>query len=236
MNKKPLGIKSYGSIPHISTSRLGTGDHTCELGQELIATKKVRDKYDKVICQVKLDGTNVAACNIDGAIIPLVRSGYTADSSPYRQHHMFAHWVYTQQERFAELLRPGERVCGEWLALAHGTKYDLRGTEPFIAFDIMVGKKRAPYLEFKERVSKLDFVTPYVLSMGAAYPLEKVLKDLETPRHGELDPVEGAVWRVETEGKVNFLVKWVRSDKVDGKYLPEISGQEYWNWLPDWYK
>ncbi len=27
--------------------------------------------------------------------------------------------------------------------------------------------------------------------------------------------------------------KWVRPDKVDGKYLPEISGKDaVWNWRP----
>jgi hypothetical protein len=32
---------------------------------------------------------------------------------------------------------------------------------------------------------------------------------------------------------VDFLAKWVRPDKVDGMYLPEISGKEpVWNWRP----
>ena len=62
--------------------------------------------------------------------------------------------------------------------------------------------------------------------------------------HGALDPVEGAVWRVERDkatGKggqkkrvVDFLVKYVRSDKIDGRYLPEVSGQPaVWNWWPE---
>ena len=61
--------------------------------------------------------------------------------------------------------------------------------------------------------------------------------------HGALDSVEGAVWRVERHalvrpgrsGKrrlvVDFLVKYVRPDKIDGCYLPEINGgQAHWNW------
>jgi hypothetical protein len=45
--------------------------------------------------------------------------------------------------------------------------------------------------------------------------------------------VEGAVWRVERKGKVDFLGKYVRPEKVDGCYLPEISGEEaVWNWRP----
>ena len=63
--------------------------------------------------------------------------------------------------------------------------------------------------------------------------------------HGALDPVEGAVWRVESNrqvspGKsndrhwiVDFVVKFVRPDKVDGHYLPDISGREIvWNLDP----
>jgi len=37
--RKPLGIKSYGSIPHLPGSRIGIGDHKCHEGQERIATK-----------------------------------------------------------------------------------------------------------------------------------------------------------------------------------------------------
>ena len=33
---------------------------------------------------------------------------------------------------------------------------------------------------------------------------------------------------------VDYLVKYVRPDKEDGKYLPEVSGEEaVWNWMPD---
>ncbi len=54
--------------------------------------------------------------------------------------------------------------------------------------------------------------------------------------HGALDPVEGAVWRVERNALVNpgrsgercpvvdFLAKYVRPDKIDGCYLPELNG------------
>jgi len=63
--------------------------------------------------------------------------------------------------------------------------------------------------------------------------------------HGALDPVEGAVWHVERNelirpgGRerrwhVDFLVKYVGPNKVDGCYLPEVSGKEpVFNWWPD---
>jgi hypothetical protein len=51
--------------------------------------------------------------------------------------------------------------------------------------------------------------------------------------HGAIDEPEGAVWRVERQGQVDFLTKYVRPGKADGCYLPELSGEEpVWNWRP----
>jgi hypothetical protein len=44
--RKPLGMKNYGHIAHLSGSRTGPGDHSCELGQARIATLKARDRHD----------------------------------------------------------------------------------------------------------------------------------------------------------------------------------------------
>jgi hypothetical protein len=58
---------------------------------------------------------------------------------------------------------------------------------------------------------------------------------LKTSQHGAIDPVEGAVWRVERKGSYDFMAKYVRPDKIDGCYLPDISGKEaIWNWRPQW--
>jgi hypothetical protein len=48
--------------------------------------------------------------------------------------------------------------------------------------------------------------------------------------HGALEPLEGAVWRVEREGKVDFLGKYVRHFKQDGKYFNEDHTKLIWNW------
>ena len=93
MNKKPLGRKSYGSIPHLPGSRVGPADHHCSEGQARIATEKKRDKHDIIIVQEKLDGSNVGVAKIEGDIVAITRSGYTAISSPYKQHHVFHYFV-----------------------------------------------------------------------------------------------------------------------------------------------
>jgi hypothetical protein len=231
---KPLGIKAYGHVNHLPGSRMGPGDHHCEPGQAVIATAKKRDAYDHITVTVKLDGTCVAVARIDGVIVPLNRAGWPASSSPREQHQLFHAWAMENQNRFLNFLVDGERVVGEWLAQAHGTRYALHH-EPFVAFDLMVGPKRLLHQELRSRCERHGLVVPYLLGKGDGEPLsvKQALKEIETPRHGELDPVEGAVWRVERKDKYDFLAKYVRPDKIDGKYLPEASGQlDVWNWRP----
>ncbi len=227
---KPLGHKSYGSIPHLSNSRLGVGDYHCEKGQEIIATRKARDKNDLIIVQEKLDGSNVGVAKVDGKILALNRAGYLAHTSPFEQHHYFSKWVAQQEDRFDVLLEEGERIAGEWLLQAHGTRYNLPH-EPFVVFDIMTQHIRLPYQTFLDRILPHDFIPPKLIHKGQPVDTDWVLPQLEVSGHGALDTVEGAIWRVERNGKVDFLVKFVRPDKEDGIYLPEISGKDpIWNY------
>lgn len=220
---KPLGRKAYGSIPHMPGSRIGTGDHHCHEGQARIATEKTRDKHDYVIVQEKLDGSNVAVARVNGGLHILTRAGYPAITSPYEQHHKFAEWAYENIERFDGLLKNGERICGEWLAQAHGTRYDLKH-EPFVAFDIIAGEKRLPFCQFKERVLKFYFTIPATFHIGNPLSIETGMHLLgKYGYHGAKDEVEGLMYRIERKGEVDFLAKYVRSDKQDGKYLPEYN-------------
>ncbi len=193
--------------------------------------------------QEKLDGTNVGVALLDGVLYPLVRAGYVADTSPFEQHWRFAQWVYTNQDRFLAVLRNGERLVGEWLMQAHGTRYQLKH-EPFVVFDLMLGVERARYDDLITRLKQSDFVTPTVIHRGGPLSIEAAMKKLNTYGfHGATDRVEGAVWRVERNElanpgkngervwKADFLVKYVRPDKQDGVYLSEISGAApVWNW------
>jgi len=229
---KPLNRKAYGHIPHIPGSRMGPGDHHCHAGQAEIATLKTRDRHDVVSVTVKLDGSCMSVARIDGVIVPIMRSGYLATSSRFEQHQLFAQWVHQHQQRFLDALSDGERFVGEWLAQVHGTRYILRH-EPFVPFDVMVGDNRLPNEECIRKAELAGLPSPALLSKGPAFSLEKAIAAIETPMHGELDPVEGAVWRVERKGEFDFLCKWVRPDKVDGKYLEIVTGEgPVWNWRP----
>lgn len=240
---KPLGRKAYGSIGHLPCSRIGPGDHFVHVGQQAICTVKPR-KGDRIIVNEKLDGACMSVANIDGNLIALSRAGYAARDALYEHLKIFDDYVCERHEDFAAIVQPGERVVGEWLALAHGTIYDpnCESFAPFIAFDLFRGKDRVLRDEFMERVAP-RFQTAAVLSDGPwALCVEGALSKLIGCHangfhwkgfHGALDDVEGAVWRVEREGRVDFLAKFVRHEKMDGKYLPNISGRDpIWHWQP----
>jgi hypothetical protein len=232
---KPLGIKSYGSIGHLPGSRRGPGDHGVNDGQARICCEKTRDRHDRVIVTEKLDGSNVGVARIGYEIVPLVRAGYVATTSPFEQHHLFAAWVRARVILFQAVLLDGERLCGEWLALAHGTRYDLAGRSPFALFDLMRVQERAPW---DELMSRLDAVTPEeigiapMLSDGPPITLKVANRLLgERGHYGAQDPAEGFVYRVERKGAFDFMAKWVYPGKQDGRLLADIGGGEpVWNW------
>lgn len=227
--EKPLGQKAYGHIAHLPGSRMGPGDHKCHEGQARIATERVRDKHDRVFVQEKMDGSCVSVALLDGVLHPLGRAGYPARTSPHEQHWLFDAWVWENEDRFRSVLRDGERIVGEWLAMAHGTRYDLTRREPFVAFDIMRGTQRAPVEETLSRALDGAFWTPATNHSGPMSIGDAMAWVGTYGFHGALDPVEGVVWRVERHGKVDFLVKYVRPDKVDGSYF---ENGPVWNWRP----
>jgi hypothetical protein len=216
---------------------MGVGDHHCHEGQNRICCVKTRDKHDWIIVQEKVDGSCMSVASLGGEAVAIGRAGYPAASSPFEQHQLFSSWVRENSARFLSVLGEGERICGEWLAQAHGTRYQLPH-EPFVAFDIFeaAGKKpgrRLTHAEFSGRVLQ-TFVVPRLIYSGpTSVAVEDVKPYLATSGHGAIDRVEGAVWRVERKCEVDFLAKWVRPDKVDGCYLPEVSGAPaVWNWRP----
>lgn len=238
---KPLGRKAYGSIGHIANSRLGPGDHSVSPGQTDLCIGKVQRKDKVVYVQSKLDGSCCAVAKLNGEIIPLGRAGYVANTSPFLQHKYFHDWVIEHKNIFDVLLEEGERAVGEWLSQAHGTIYDLNGNPPFVIFDIMTDAVRLNYTSFLERIclARLNLSTlndRHLLrtpsTVTGPMPPEEAMRHVA--HYGARDP-EGVMYRVEDikTSRVDFLAKWVRADKIDGLYLPEITGKDpIWNWLP----
>ncbi|MGY3582295.1 hypothetical protein ACVIGB_000780 [Bradyrhizobium sp. USDA 4341] len=224
---KPLNAKAYGSIGHLPRSRIGTGDWHVNEGMARILCEKPR-KGDRIVVREKLDGACMSVANVAGVIHALGRAGYPALSAPHEHLRLFDDYVRRRHEGFTALLEPGERIVGEWLTVAHGTVYDPYhpGFAPFIAFDIFRGTDRVCTDEFSQRCAAAEILTAKTIhDAEEALSIEDALGLLgPLGHHGATEPVEGAVWRVEREGKVEFLAKYVRPDKIDGKYLPGTDG------------
>jgi hypothetical protein len=188
-----------------------------------------------VIVQEKLDGSCVCAARVGDRILALGRDGRLAERSSNEGRRRWATWVEAHHERFLAVLRPGERLIGEWLALVHGTRYRLQ-QGPFVAFDLMQGPERLPLAELEVRVAPGEFCLPALLHRGAPLAIPEALARLGSAgHHGALDPPEGAVWRLEgrRQGALRVLcvAKYVRHEKIDGAYLPENTGKDpLWNW------
>lgn len=231
---KPLGRKNYGSIGHLPCSRMGPADHACHPGQQRIATEKARDKHDVIIVTEKLDGSNVGIARLNDTIYALGRAGYLAQTSRFEQHQLFAAWVRENEEFWRRVLRDGQRLVGEWMAQAHGTRYTLP-LGPFAAFDLMEAERRLPFAALLALCNSASIPMPKLLHVGGPISVEKAMELHEAGDHG-CDEAEGVVYRVERKGEYDFMAKWVRPDKVDGKYLPEVTGAisltPVWNWRP----
>ena len=222
---KPLNVKNYGSILHLSNSKLGEKDYFICEGQERILTKKKRDKHDTIFVFEKYDGSNVGVAKKDGNIFALTRSGYEAITSPYKQHHEFAEWVGRRFEMFNDLLNDGERIAGEWLYQAHGLIYNIE-KEPIVFFDYFnANNERQPF----EVLEQMELPLPRLLHKGDAVSVEelKPILNLKTDSIWSKEPPEGMVYRVERKGKVDFLAKWVRKDFEAGKFIIGVDEENF---------
>lgn len=228
--EQPLGRKAYSKIPHLPGSRTGASDRTAPRGLARRCTHQA-EPGDVVVVQEKLDGSCVAVTLKHGEVLALGREGWRAAESLNPGRQMFARWVATHAERFREVLREGEWLVGEWLALAHATRYRLTH-EPFVVFDLFVAPEAALGTDALDARLGGRFARPHVLHRGAAVGVDVIDARLgERGHHGALDPVEGAMWRIERDGRVLTRAKFVRAGKVDGAFLPENSGRPaVWNW------
>lgn len=229
---KPFKIKNYGSIPHLSNSKLGKGDYCIGEGQERILTQKARDKHDKILVFEKYDGSNVGVAKFDNKIYALTRSGYEASTSPYEQHHYFSNWVKKRELLFIDMLQNGERITGEWMAQAHGIVYKIE-IEPIVFFDYFTpNNKRILFNEIKAKAIEYGLQLPRQLHEGQPITVERLLPYLneKTKEIESLELPEGMVYRVERNGDVDFLAKYVRSDFPTGQFLNEKNTT--WNVSP----
>jgi hypothetical protein len=225
-------MKAYNSIPHLSMSRLGSGDRHIAGQQEHLLCVATRPG-DRVIVTEKVDGCCATIARKDGELIALSRGGFLADGGGIHLD-MFAIWFGENRTKF-ELLNEGERICGEWLAVAHGTLYDNthEGFEPWLGFDMFRGNARVTRDQFIRLTSEAALATTKVLHDGTdACSPEKAMEALgEFGHHGALEEAEGAVWRLERDGKVPWVAKCIRQSHAGAKHFKR--GDLKFNWGAD---
>ncbi|MCL2015040.1 MAG: RNA ligase family protein [Defluviitaleaceae bacterium] len=193
--------KSFAPIQHLPGSKMIDADDKL-LGAEQVKwlTQRRRTNADMVIVTEKTDGMNAAVLLRDGLLYPLIRKGYDCRANPLFWINEFATFVERNEQRFFAVLKEGERLCGEWLIKTHTLSYKLPH-EPFVAFDIIKDAARLPYLTFRERIAKGNFVAAGLVHLGEAIPTDVALKLLATGYHGAVGEPEGLVYRYEDSRK-----------------------------------
>lgn len=233
--------KLYPSIPHLPGSR-AAADKVLPLAEaRRFVDPSAARAGDEVLVEEKLDGSCVAvvvgpdARGAPARLLAFGREGRLAALSANAGRRMFATWLASHEARLAGVLRPGEVLAGEWLALVHGTRYEL-SHEPFVPFDILVGPERARLSRdaLAERLGATGLPLPGLVHRGGPIAVGDALAALgPRGRSQAVDPPEGLVYRLERKGRTIQVAKWVRPDKVDGAFLPENSGlPALYHWTP----
>ena len=189
--------KSFATIQHLPGSKMiDAEDKLLGLEQVKWLTVRRRTNGDTVIVTEKVDGMNAAVLRSGGLLHPLIKKGYDCRTNPLSWINDFAKFVEDNALRFLKVLQDGERLCGEWMIKTHTLSYKLPH-EPFVAFDIIKDAERLPYLIFRERVSRGDFITAGLVHLGEAIPSDMALRLLGAGYHGVIGEPEGVIYRYE---------------------------------------
>lgn len=236
--KKLLGYKPYTSIGHLIESRLGEKDRHVDQKTNDFLTKNYNPNTPRVIyIEEKMDGSNVCVARFENQIVTVGRSGYDCSDSNQKQHRMFHAWVIENKEKFEKLLvNNDDRVCGEWMALAHGSIYNKSHfSQPFLIFDLFLGKNNRVSVE--QRRSMVESVglenAPLLGKFTESISVENALSLLSNP------DAEGVVYKCEMPQKNSvyskpwMIAKVVKSDKVDGKFLELEDEERIWHFIFD---
>jgi ATP-dependent RNA circularization protein (DNA/RNA ligase family) len=222
-------MRLYPKIPHLPNSRTGLADK--HIGDS--AAKRLLETClasEQIWVQEKLDGSCVIATRRNGELLALGRDGRLCANSSNPLRTAFATWLTQNAKRFF-WLKESERLILEWLAVAHGTRYNLPH-EPIVALDFFEADGlRFSLADLQKKIALAELPMPRVLHIGEALELSQALILLgQFGHHGATDPAEGVIYRLEKENRLLLIAKYVRHGKQDGLYLADHTGlEEVWN-------
>lgn len=223
---------AYGRIGHLPGSRRTPDDIGSADALSLSCLRGPLPAGARLYVLEKLDGTCVAAWRRGGEILALGRQGDLAGLSQNPARRLWAEWVKRNAGRLRGILEDGERLVGEWMALAHGVRYALPHG-PFVAFDLMRGPGREAFrLPRAELLARAGRIGLPVVGCVAERPAgaEEVLARLGAGMHGAIGAPEGLIYRLEPARGPIRLAKYVRADHLPGALLPEnTGGPPIWN-------
>ncbi len=119
-------------------------------------------------------------------------------------------------------------VRGEWMAQAHGLRYEIKSF-PIVFFDWFDEYNNRKLFD---NLLDTELPTPRLLHRGNSISVDELLPELDkkTDFIKSIENPEGIVYRVERKDKVDFLAKWVRSDFNTGQYIIDKNEDELiWN-------
>ena len=146
---KPLGYKSYGSIPICQIGEWGREIITVRRGRRA-SLRRARDRHDVVIVQEKLDGLKRRHGEAKTAeIIPLTRAGYRTTTGPWSSTTCSPGGLWSSGRCLMHSRVRGRRFV---VVACTGPRHTLRPEQirtqqPFAAFDIMRGYETRSVLQ-----------------------------------------------------------------------------------------
>lgn len=224
----------YDRIPHIPGSSTRKTDLTVEA--------KVHHRLfenplpgDLIIVQEKLDGVCVGVRKVSNDwTLCLDRDERPIDSEASKELRIFTKWVQRRNQKFLKLLQIQETAIGEWLALRHGTAYNLRHA-PFVLLEIEKGGSFISYEELKERAKEAELPLPQeIMVKQQPVTLNQGLASQRKYNWHRASNREGLVWKLENNGVRNpkFTCQFRCSSHPRDLYLPQHNyAKESWNWV-----
>ncbi len=188
-----------------------------------------------VSVEEKMDGSFVAWTLGDQDEVILrnrnhvLRKGFTARTEAKKQYAPLWNYAYQHADRLravrAAAARPRLAVCGEWLVMTHGTRYDKKRTKacPFVAFDLYdpdEGYYLDPHLA-RRLLLGAGFTCPdWLASLVCSY--EHLAELARGPSSwSSLDPREGVYVKVGDGQRVTHRFKMRRPGFKPGLYFKE---------------